>query len=151
MTNKVADSRLEGLDYGLLPELVGHQLRHGFNRGQLAFRAVFGDLEVSPLQYMAMELVVRNPGIGHAALSAALSTASSVMTTTLKPLLQSGRLSAERDAADGRVMRYSASEAGRDWYETLRPRITESEGRLLARLTSAERHELLRLLELLTG
>lgn len=151
MTDEGSDDRLEGLDYGVLPELVGHQLRHAFNRGQLAFRLVFGDLDVSPLQFMAMELVVRNPGIGHATLSAALATAPSVMTTTLKPLLKSGRLSAERDAADGRVVRYSASEAGHDWYHTLRPRIVESEAGLLARLTTAERHELLRLLGLLRG
>ena len=151
MTDKSANGRLEGLDYGLLPELVGHQLRHGFNRGQLAFREVFRDLDVSPLQFMAMELVARNPGIGHATLSAALGTAPSVMTTTLKPILQSGRLWVARDAADGRQVCYHVSEAGHAWYGALRPRISESEARLLARLTPAEREELLRLLALLAG
>src|SRR3546814_19970614 len=75
---------------GRLHEAFGHLFRRCHLRSQQAFARVFDGYGLSPLQYGLLELVLLNPGIGHGALTEALATAPSVVTTAMKPLRAAG-------------------------------------------------------------
>lgn len=146
MTNQGTD-----LNHGMLHDLIGHLLRHGFNLGQSVFRTAFEAEAITPLQFMIMELVSHNPGISHSRLCTELGTSASVITTTLKPLLAGGQMIAQPMAGDARQSVYTASEAGRVAHSRMQTLIARSEKMLTEALTQTERAELGRLLRLLIG
>ncbi|GHD50141.1 hypothetical protein GCM10017083_23480 [Thalassobaculum fulvum] len=139
------------LRYGLLHDLVGHLLRHSYNRAFAAFERAFREEGLSPLQFMIFELVQNNSGVTHSDIARAMGTAPSVVTTTMKPMLADGRIVAAKREGDGRQRVYQASAAGREWFARIRPTIADSEDELTASLSAAERTELLRLLRQLLG
>lgn len=139
------------LRYGLLHDLVGHLLRHSYNRAFAAFEGVFRAEGITPLQFMIFELVANNPGVSHSDVARAMGTAASVVTTTMKPLLADGRIRSARHAADTRQRVYEATPEGEAWFARLRPEIARSEAALADGLSAAERAELLRLLRQLLG
>ena len=139
------------LDYGLLNELVGHLLRHAFLRGHQAFAEAFSGEALTPLQFMVLELVDRNPGVTHRDVAAAMSTAPSVLTTALKPLVAGRLLEQVGVTGDGRRVGYRLSPEGRAYFHALRPRIDAAERLLLAGLDDAEAETLRLFLRRMTG
>ena len=123
------------LDYGLLHDLLGHLLRHAFNRGQAVFAEVFKGVEITSLQFMMVELIARNEGVTHRQLCRSMGTAASVVTTSLKPLIAAGRLTAQPLASDRRMVSYRLTPAGLRWFEMLRSRIRACEDRFAESLT----------------
>ena len=99
------DPSVASLDYGLLNELVGHLLRHAFLRGHQVFGDVFAGEALTPLQFMVLELVDRNPGIPHRDVAAAMSSAPSVLTTALKPRPCEDFCAGSRDGFPGKGKR----------------------------------------------
>ena len=130
-------------DYGLLNDLGGHLFRHAFLRGQQVFGEVFADAGITPLQFMTLELVSRNPGVTHKEICAAMASAPSVMTTTLKPLIRDGVLLRERKAGDGRSIGYRLSPKGEAWFKAIRPQIGLAEDKLFKGLSATQRENLL--------
>ena len=145
------DPSVASLDYGLLNELVGHLLRHAFLRGHQVFGEVFAGEALTPLQFMVLELVDRNPGITHRDVAAAMSSAPSVLTTALKPLVTARTLEQVRVAGDGRRVAYRLTREGRERFRAVRPRIGEAERRLLGNLDDAEAEALRGFLRRITG
>lgn len=139
------------LDYGCLNDLVGHLLRHAFLRGHQAFARAFADEEITPLQFMVLELVDRNPGVGHREVARAMSCSPSVLTTALKPVVGSGVLYQARAAGDRRKVGYTLSAAGKARFASLRQRIGGAEEILLDGLSEGERNELRRALRHIIG
>ena len=88
-------------------------MRHAFVLSQKTFTKAFKDEDITSLQYGALDLVSFNPGVGHKAVAAARSTAPSVLTTTLKPLLASGKITNEPLPGDRRQSAYHLSEAAK--------------------------------------
>ncbi|MCA1242833.1 MarR family transcriptional regulator [Stappia stellulata] len=145
------DGGAASLDRGCLDELVGHLLRHAFLRGHQVFAGVFDGDGITPLQFMVLELVDKNPGVTHREVAGAMSCAPSVLTTALKPLVASGALSREAVAGDGRRAAYRLSDAGRSWFHGLRPKISRAERELLAGLEDADRASLRVMLRRIAG
>lgn len=141
----------EGLDYGLLNDLVGHLLRHAFLRGHQVFAEVFAGDGLTPLQFMVLELVGRNDGVTHGDVARAMSCAPSVLTTALKPLVAAGMLEQSPVDGDRRRVAYRLSAAGRERFRELRPKIAVTEDRLLDRLGADERSALRASLLRITG
>lgn len=139
------------LDYGCLNDLVGHLLRHAFLRGHQAFARAFADEEITPLQFMVLELVDRNPGIGHQEVARAMSCSPSVLTTALKPVVGAGVLCQSRAVGDRRKVGYTLSAAGKARFARLRQRIGGAEAILLDGLSERERDELRRVLRHIIG
>lgn len=139
------------LDYGLLNDLGGHLFRHAFLRGQQVFGEVFADAGITPLQFMTLELVSRNPGVTHKEICAAMASAPSVITTTLKPLIAKGALLRERKTGDGRRIGYRLSPQGETWFQGIRPRIHAAEEKLFKGLDAEQRTLLLQALQHLTA
>ncbi|MFZ1481155.1 MAG: MarR family winged helix-turn-helix transcriptional regulator [Paracoccaceae bacterium] len=141
----------DDLETGILHDLIGHLLRHGFNLGQTVFRSAFAAEGITPLQFMIMELVTHNPGISHSRLCRALGTSASVITTTLKPLMAAGRVTGSPMPGDARQAVYIATDTGRHAHERMQPLIARSELMLTEALSQSEQAELKRLLRLLIG
>ena len=139
------------LHYGLLHDLVGHLLRHSYNRAFSAFEATFRDEAITPLQFMIFELIERNPGVTHSDVAKAMGTAASVVTTTMKPLFAEGRVRSTPMPGDTRQRVYEVTPEGSAWFARLRPLIADSEDSLTEALSDAERAELLRMLRTLLG
>lgn len=139
------------LDYGLLNSLGGHLFRHAFLRGQQVFAEVFAEEAITPLQFMTLELVSRNPGVTHKDVCAAMASAPSVLTTTLKPLIRDGVLLRERKDGDARRIGYRLSPKGAAWFTNIRTRIDQAENRLFEGLDESQRNSLLTALRHLTG
>lgn len=148
---KFGQENESGLDHGLLYELVGHLLRHAFNRGQTVFADVFRDDGITPLQFMILELVSKNAGINHATICEEMGAAASVVTTTMKPLIAQGYILSEASRRDRRVNCYSLSEGGQSRFHEIRPKILECEDRFTQSLTVRQREDLLKSLRSIAG
>lgn len=136
---------------GLLHDALGHLFRRSHLRSQQAFARAFDGSDLSPLQYGILELVQLNPGITHGELAEGMVTAPSVVTTAMKPLLETKFLVKRANDEDGRRAGYSLSPAGEAFFAALRARLLEAEELLLAPLNESERRSLKRLLRKLTS
>ena len=138
-------------DTGLLHDLAGHLLRHAFNRGQHTFEVTFKGEGITPLQFMIVELVASNDGVAHWQIGEAMGTSASVVTTTLKPLIEGGWILRQNSHGDRRRIIYRLTKRGAERHRNLRPRLASSEDLLLEALNESERSEFKRMLLLVGG
>lgn len=138
------------LDHGLLPGLLGYQLR-------LAQRAVFRDFErsagglgVSPGRFGLLALVEANPGVSQSRLAQAIGLDRSTMVAVLDQL-EARRLVERRAGPDRRTNGLWLTRAGKRLVAQLKRRIAAHEARIAARLSARERATLFELLRRLTG
>jgi|GEM_PF-2765895 len=143
--------RSDDLNTGILHSLLGHLLRHAFNRAQAVFTAEFEAEGITPLQFMMLELIARNEGVSHSQVGRAMGTSASVVTMTLKPLIAAGHLTSAASARDRRMVCYRLTEQGAVWFSQVRPKIDRCEDRFAAGLTIAERTALAGMLRRLSG
>jgi DNA-binding MarR family transcriptional regulator len=137
-------SRDAPLRPGDLPGLLGYRLR-------LAQQAVFRDFaasvgEVSPGRVGILFLVEANPGVTQSRLARAVHLDRSTMVGVIHTLEGRG-LVERRRGEDRRTNGLWLTRAGRALVERLKRRIELHERRVAARLTRAERAQLIVLLE----
>jgi DNA-binding MarR family transcriptional regulator len=137
-------SRDAPLRPGGLPGLLGYRLR-------LAQQAVFRDFatsvgEVSPGRVGILFLVEANPGVTQSRLARAVHLDRSTMVGVIHTLEGRG-LVERRRGEDRRTNGLWLTRAGRALMERLKRRIELHERRVAARLSSAERAQLIALLE----
>jgi DNA-binding MarR family transcriptional regulator len=133
---------------GILPGLLGYRLR-------LAQQALFRDFAqsvaaLSPGRVGILLLVEANPGVTQSRLAAAVSLERSTMVGVLHAL-QARRLVERRRGDDRRTNGLYLTVRGRSLVVDLKRRIQRHERRVAARLSPAEREQLLSLLAKLTG
>src|SRR5687768_6824348 len=133
---------------GVLPGLLGYRLR-------LAQQAVFRDFaraipEASPGRAGILFLIEANPGVTQSRLAQAVSLDRSTMVGVLH-VLEGRGLVERRRGADRRTNGLWLTLGGRALVGRLKRRIQQHERRVAARLTAAEREQLIGLLEKLTG
>ncbi len=133
------------VDYGVLRDTLGYQLRLADVATMQTFAAAFAGTGVSPARFTAMELIARNPGIRPATLGRAMAVRSSNLSVLLRELEADGWL-ASRPDADRRGKRLALSPAGREAVVALRGRLKQQVAMLGAALTSQERRQLSALL-----
>jgi len=129
------------LDHGLLPRLVGYQLR-------LAQLAVFRDLDrstadlgLTPGRFGMLVLIEANPGVTQSELARAVGLDRSTMVALLDQL-EDRQLVARRQGEDRRTNGLWLTAAGRALLGKMKRRVAAHEARVAARFTRAE-HELL--------
>lgn len=139
-----------GLDFGMLPALIGYHLR----LAQLAvfrdFERSVGELGVSPGRVGVLVIVEANPGLAQSRLAEAVGLDRS----TLVPLLdrfESDGLLERRAGADRRSNGLHLTTEGKRFLARVKRRVDEHETRVLERLSASERDELFRLLGRLGG
>jgi DNA-binding MarR family transcriptional regulator len=135
----------EALDHGLLPQLLGYQLR-------LAQQAVFRDFEraadglgVSPGRFGMLVLIDGNPGVSQSRLAQEIGLDRSTLVAILDAL-EAARLVERRAGEDRRSNGLWLTRRGRGVVEKMKARVAEHESRIAARLSGAEQRQLLDLL-----
>ena len=133
---------------GMLPGLLGYRLR-------LAQQALFRDFaatvgELSPGRVGILLLVEANPGVTQSRLAQAVSLERSTMVGVLHVLEGRGLLERRR-GEDRRTNGLWLTPPGRALVAKVKRRIERHERRVAARLTDAERAQLIGLLKKLTG
>jgi len=133
---------------GALPELLGYRLR-------LAQQAVFRDFAtsvqgLSPGRVGLLIYIDANPGVTQSRLAEAAERDRSTMVGVLDQLQARGLIERRR-GADRRTNGLWLTASGRSLVAKLKRRIQLHERRVSARLTPAEREQLLGLLEKLVG
>lgn len=136
------------LKAGILPGLLGYRLR-------LAQQALFRDFaasvaELSPGRVGILLLIEANPGVTQSRLAQAVSLDRSTMVGVLH-LLEGRGLLERRRGEDRRTNGLWLTPEGRRVVGKLKRRIVLHERRVAARLSAAEREQLIALLEKLTG
>ncbi|HEV3008139.1 MAG TPA: MarR family transcriptional regulator [Burkholderiales bacterium] len=133
---------------GVLPGLLGYRLR-------LAQQAVFRDFaraipEATPGRVGILFLIEANPGVTQSRLAQAVGLDRSTMVGVLHAL-EARELVERRRGEDRRTNGLWLTPGGRELVAGLKGRIRVHERRVAARLTPAERAQLLALLEKLAG
>ncbi len=139
------------LDLGILPELLGYQLR----RAQLTvfqhFAGALGDQNVTPGQIGLLVLVSRNPGISQTALARAVGVERSTLGEAIDRLLRRRLLLRKPAPQDRRTYALHLSAIGETFLDDFVPRLLRHEDDVAARLSPEERKTLLALLRRLAG
>jgi DNA-binding MarR family transcriptional regulator len=139
---------MDSLKPGLLPGLLGYRLR-------LAQQALFRDFaakvgELSPGRVGILLLLEANPGVTQSRLAEAVGLDRSTMVGVLHALQDRG-LVERRRGEDRRTNGLWLTAQGRGLVGGLKRRIQLHERRVAARLSPAERAQLIGLLEKLAG
>ena len=139
------------LKTGILANLVGYRLRRA---QQAVFRdfaasVATGQRDISPGRVGLLFLVEANPGVTQSRLAQAVQIERSTMVGVLHALEARGLLERRR-GLDRRTNGLWLTRAGAELTLQLKRRITAHERRVAARLSAAERRQLLALLEKLS-
>lgn len=133
------------LDHGVLPELIGYQLR----LAQLAvfrdFERSVGDLGVSPGRVGVLVLIDANPGITQSRLAEAVGLDRSTLVPVLDGLERRGLMDRRR-GQDRRTNGLWLTTAGRHLLRRVKHRIFAHERMMAAGLSVKERERLVALL-----
>jgi DNA-binding MarR family transcriptional regulator len=136
----------EGLDLGVLPELLGYQLR----RAQLAvfqhFASALGGRNITPGQVGLLVLVARNPGINQTALARAVGVERSTLGEAIDRLLKRRLLVRKPAPKDRRSYALHLSASGGRFLDDLIPHLFTHENDVARHLSPEERKTLIALL-----
>lgn len=141
----------DDVDYGLLPNLVGYNLRITYALASQTFARTFGDEELAPIQFAALEFVSRNPRKSQREIARHIGTTPTVLVSPLDKLEKRGLISRVRSADDRRRSRIHLTDAGKEALRKARKRVREVDARLTEALTEDERQTLLELLHKISG
>jgi DNA-binding MarR family transcriptional regulator len=139
-------ARVAGIDYGKLDAHFGYALK----RAQLAAFGAFARAteghDITPPRYTALVILEANPGISQSLLGEVLGTARSGAMMLTDWLVGRGLAERRHRPDDGRAWGLFLTRRGKTLTSQLKRRIFAHDQRFGARLSSAERRELLRLL-----
>jgi DNA-binding MarR family transcriptional regulator len=140
-----AAGRRKAASLGMLPSLIGYQLR-------LAQRAIFADFAdsadgaaISPGLFGILVIIEANPGLTQQALADAAHLDRSTVVTVIDKL--EDRALVERRAADRRSNGLFLTEAGGRLLRGLKRKVAQHERRVVRNLSEHERAQLVALLQ----
>jgi DNA-binding MarR family transcriptional regulator len=140
------ERRVEGIDYGVLDELVGYALR----RAQIAiyedFESALGPLEMTPQRFSAMVVIAGNDGVTQGTLGRVLGIARSGVVQVVNGLQTRGWVTREAHGSDARSWRLILTSDGKAQLRAARRRVRAHDARIGQRLDATERETLIGLL-----
>jgi DNA-binding MarR family transcriptional regulator len=139
-------SRVAGLDYDVLDELLGYALRRAQVGMFLAFHAATRGLDITPPRFTALVIVGANPGIGQSSLGLVLGIARSGAMMLTDWMEERGLAERRRRPNDGRSWGVHLSARGEELVARMKRRVSAEDRKRAACLDARERRELLRLL-----
>ncbi|MEQ9449742.1 MAG: MarR family transcriptional regulator [Rhodospirillaceae bacterium] len=146
-----AAPRGDGIDMGMLPGLVGFNLRCA----QLAvfqhFGATVGAENVSPPQFGTLLLIEANPGISQSAVAEALRFDRSTLVQIIDRLEGRDFVARRASPQDRRSHALELTETGAEFLAKLKVLALDHENDAAAALTDAERAQLIALLQKISG
>jgi DNA-binding MarR family transcriptional regulator len=136
----------QGVDYDLLPGLVGYHLR----RAQAAvfddFLRTMAAFDVTPGQFGVLTLIGANPGLSQSALARAVGIERSTMVAVIDRLQARSLVQRRPSTADRRSYALTLSAAGWRLLARLKPIVRDHDTRIARNLNDDERATLIRLL-----
>ncbi len=139
------------LDFGILPGLIGFQLRQAQGRMFDDFLRTMAEENVTPGQYGLLQLIAANDGPSQSALARALGVERSTMVVAIDKLEKRDLVRRETSTADQRANALILTGTGERLMARLAPKIAAHENRITDRFDDAERAELTRLLMKIGG
>jgi len=139
-------SRVSGLDYNVLDELLGYALRRAQVGMFLAFHAATRGQDITPPRFTALVIVGANPGIGQSALGQVLGIARSGAMMLTDWMEDRGLVERRRRPNDGRAWGVHLTARGEKVLSSMKRRVSAEDRRRAGVLDARERRELLRLL-----
>jgi DNA-binding MarR family transcriptional regulator len=132
---------------GLLPELLGYQLRLAQRVMFDDFAAAMGELEVSPGLFGMLVIIEANPGLKQTELAHAARLDRSSLVPALDKLEARGLVARRASAEDRRVNGLWLTPDGTVLLKKLKQRVARHEQHLARNLSADERQTLLALLQ----
>jgi len=139
-------SRVAGLDYDVLDELLGYALRRAQVGMFLAFHAATRGLDITPPRFTTLVIVGANPGIGQSTLGQVLGIARSGAMMLTDWMVDRGLAERLRRPNDGRSWGVRLTGRGEELLARMKRRVSAEDRKRAACLDARERRELLRLL-----
>ncbi|MCZ6764731.1 MAG: MarR family winged helix-turn-helix transcriptional regulator [Alphaproteobacteria bacterium] len=137
----------EAVDYGILPSLLGYQLR----RAQLTvfqkFAARLRELTVTPTQFAVLVLIGANPGLTQRALSEAVATDQSTLVSLLDRLESRSLVERQRSSHDRRYQVLTLTAKGETQTKELCELVSAHDDELAAAFSAQERTAFMEFLE----
>ena len=139
------------IDFGVLPSLLGYQLRRAQILVFQTFTRHLQQHEITPTQFAVLVLIEANPGLSQRALSAAVGTDQSSLVSLLDRLQARGWIERQRAPHDRRYHVLSLTEQGRRSLAELKDLVVRQDRDLSQRLTGDDRAALANLLRRFLG
>ena len=134
-----------GAGLGVLPGLIGYQLRLAQRAIFVDFAETVGDGNISPGLFGILVIVEANAGLTQQALADAAHLDRSTMVSVLDKLEDRGLV--ERRAADRRSNGLYLTSAGNALLRSLKRKVARHERRVVKNLSVREREQLVKLLQ----
>ena len=134
-------------DMGLLPDLMGFNLRCAQVAVFQHFNRTLGTRDISPPQLGALVLISANPGISQSAVAGALRFDRSTLVQIIDRLEDRGLVVREVSPTDRRSHALQMTESGAVLLEELKVLTASHEDHMARRLSAEERRTLIRLLQ----
>lgn len=145
------DSKGGKIDLGLLPGLVGYQLRRAQIETFQHFATTLGDEGMRPGWFGLLIIVAQNPGLSQTQLARTLGVDGSTMVSMIDRMEASGWVARTRSKIDRRSHELHLTDAGTALLARITPMVRDHDSAITANLTDSESAELLRLLRKVTG
>lgn len=150
MSNRRGQAHDE-IDLGLLPELVGYQLRRAQIQTFQHFATNLGDEDIRPGWFGLLVIVAGNEGLSQVRLARTLGIDSSTMVAMIDRLEERGWIERVRSETDRRSHALHLTEAGQAFVERVTPKVLIHDAAVTANLSAEEAKQLLSLLRKMTG
>ena len=144
-------SRVAGLDYDVLDELLGYSLRRAQVAMFMAFHQATLGMDITPPRFTALVMVGANPGLSQTALGNVLGIARSGAMLLTDWFEDRGLVERRHRPDDGRAWGLYLTRRGEQLVERMKRKVAQYDRRRTAVLSDRERRELLRLLEKLAA
>jgi DNA-binding MarR family transcriptional regulator len=145
-TRKTGGGKPAGARRGLLPTLLGYQLR----RAQIAvfqdFARAMADFDITPGRFGVLEVIAANSGLSQSELGAILGIDRSTVVAVIDRLETDGLVRRMKAPNDRRSHALRLSEKGAVTLAVLEQRVAAHERDIASALSAAERKTLLTLL-----
>lgn len=142
-----ASKKKSVIDYGLLPDLVGYQLR----MAQIALFRDFaqgpGEEDVTPGLFGVLVIIEANPDLKQSELARATHLDRSTVVTVIDNLVRRGLVERRAALHDRRSNAIRLTDAGTTLLRKLKRQVSQHEKRLLQNFSPAERDTFIALLQ----
>ena len=145
------NGKADEIDLGLLPGLVGYQLRRAQIETFQHFVSNLGAEGMRPGWFGLLIIVANNPGLSQTQLARALGVDASTMVAMIDRMEQSGWVARSRSKTDRRSHELHLTDAGAEMLERITPMVRDHDGAITTNLNGPEADELLRLVRKVTG
>lgn len=135
------------INQGLLPGLVGFNLRRAHNAVSQAFQAAMARFDITPGQFGVLYLILQNTGLSQSELGNALGIDRSTMVAVIDRLEKRGLVVRAPSPSDRRSYALRLSDSGEALVNDMLPCVQQHDATLASGLTEDEQRTLVSLLQ----